>query len=222
MPRLGPGERAQIGAAVLAAAAVVDTEPIQDRLARFSRVHQQYLDAQRVVKTHAAQVDAARAALSECNRAQAVCIDRLARVLTNEGESRRNPFSRFGVPTPALLPRLAVRAEVAAIRRLAERVRRAYPDCAPVLASAGAAEAAADTTERALASVEGLMGPARAARIARDTIGLQWNRELAALKRRAQASGDGHDLHLHDALFVGVRRPSKRRATRRQVSRRSQ
>ncbi len=215
MPRLGPGERATIGAAVLAAAEVVDTRLVRDRLARFAQIHARYLAAQRTVAAAVAELTAAEARLAQCDRAQRVCITRLAGALIADGAPRRNPFRALGLPSPALLPRLAVAAEVRALDRLVQHARRAHRSSRLVQQHADRAAAAASATRQAIATLGELRGAAAGARVARDALAPSWDRALGALRRGTQAAADDGAPHLHGALFGGVsRRPAARRRAR--------
>ena len=55
----------------------------------------------------------------------------------------------------------------------------------------------------------------RTARRARDAVRQQWNRDLAALKLRAQAAADDGAPHLHAALFASVGRTSRKQRRQR-------
>src|SRR5438045_3597131 len=111
MPRLGPGERAKIGAAVLAAAETVDTRLVERRLTAFAATHRRYLEAQRAVEVLEGKVAAAAAVVKRCDGEQDAALDALARALIRERQPRANPFRGLGVPSPAVLQRRAAGAE---------------------------------------------------------------------------------------------------------------
>ena len=215
MPRLGPGARAEIGGAVLAAAETVDTRLVRERLAAFAVTHGRYTEAQRVVAAAEVKLAAAAAVVRRCDVEQDAAVDALARALLHEGQPRANPFRGLGVPSPAVLQRRAAAAEAKAIHKLVAAVQR-LPGCAaPTLQAAEAAAAAAGAVEKALASVLPLAAALHTARLARDTVGELWNRDLAALKRHAQAAADDGAPHLHAALFRSVRRIGRKKARAR-------
>lgn len=211
MPRLGPAERAAIGRAVLAAAEVVDASAVQRWLASFAELHRRYLDAQRAVESAEERVATARARFNDYDCEQASRIAALARVLIGAGEPRANPFRGYGVPPPAAMERLALGDEVRALDRLIAAVRRAHAASRAVLEQADAADATARATEAALAGLATVQAAARAERVARDVIGRQWDRALAALNRAAHAATDDGAPHLHAVLFQAVRRRPARR-----------
>ena len=210
MPRLGPGARAEIGAAVSAAAETVDTRLVQRRLTAFEATHARYIAAQRVVAAAEGQLAAAAAVVRRCDGEQDVAVDHLARALMLEHQSRASPFRGFGVPSPAVLQRLAAAAEAKAIHKLVAAVGRIEGRAGSTLEAALAADAAACAVEEALASLLPLAAALRTARQARDAVGELWNRDLAALKRQAHAAADDGAPLLHAALFGSVRRNSRR------------
>jgi len=209
MPRLGPGARAEIGGAVLAAARTVDTRLVRLRLTAFAATHARYIAAQRVVEAAEGDLAAAAAVVRRCDAAQDAAIDALARALVLERQPRANPFRGFGVPSPAVMQRLAAAAEAKAIHRLVAAVQRIEGCAAATLEAAQAAAAAASAVEAAMASMLPVETALRTARQARDAVGQQWNHDLAALKRQAQAAADDGAPHLHAALFASIRRISR-------------
>jgi len=201
MPRLGPAERAAIGGALLAAAEIVDTTPVRERLARFAAVHQRYTDAQRAVAAADAGIEAARLEFNAADRVLARRTAALAAALSTVGHPRVNPFRSFKVPPPAALARLAVAAEARTIHRLVAAVRHSHPSATLVLERAAAADAAATDAESALAALRTAQTAGHAARRARDVIGQQWDKARAALNHAARAAADDGAVDLHSALF---------------------
>jgi len=210
MPRLGPGARAEIGRAVLTAADTVDRRLVQLRLTAFATTHARYIAAQRAVEAAEDELTAAAAVVRRCDAEQDAAIDALARALVLDRRPRANPFHGFGVPSPAVLQRRAAAAEAKAIHKLVAAVQRIEGCAASTLEAAQAADAAASAVEEALASMLPVEAALRTARRARDAVGQQWNRDLAALKRRAQAAADDGAPHLHAALFASVGRTSRK------------
>lgn len=206
MPRLGPGARSEIGAAVLAAAEVVDTQVVQRRVTTFAATHRRYMNAQRAVEAAEAPLAAAQAQLAQRDREQDESITLLARALVRDRQPRANPFRAFGVPSPAAMQRLAVADEAKTIHRLVAAVQQSQAVSKHTRQVAQAADDAACAVELALASIDQLQAAVRVARLARDAIGHSWDRDLAALKRAARAAADEGAPHLHAALFSRGRR----------------
>jgi hypothetical protein len=177
----------------------VDTRLVKRRLTTFTQTHRLYVAAQRKVKAAEARVSAAQARVNECDREQDAHVELLALALMRERRLRINPFRGFGVPSPAVMKRLAVADEAQAIHRLVAAVRRR---CSPATVKvAEAADAAA-----------------RAQRVKRNVIGQSWDRDAAILKRAAHAAADDGAPHLHAALFRHAKQRAKqsRRVVRRQ------
>jgi hypothetical protein len=211
MPRLGPGARAEIGVAVLAAAETVVTRLVRERLTAFAAMHERYIEAQRIVAAAEVKLAAAAAVVRRCDAEQDAAADHLARALLLEGQPRANPFRGFGVPSPAVLQRRAAAAEAKAIHKLVAAVRR-LPGCAAAtLKAADAAASAAGAVEKALAAMLPPAAALHTARLARDAVGQQWNRALAALKLHALAAADDGAPQLHTALFRSVRRTGRKK-----------
>jgi hypothetical protein len=201
MPRLGPAERATIGGAVLAAAEIVDTTPVRAPLAHFAAVHRRFAEAQRAVAAADARVDAARLQFATADRALAGRTAALAAALSVAGEPRFNPFRAYRDPPPAALARLAVAAEARTVHRLVAAVRHTHGAAPPVLERAAAADDAASHAESALAALRAEQLAAQTARRARDVVGRQWDRALAALNYDARAAVIDGATDLHAALF---------------------
>jgi hypothetical protein len=212
MPRLGPGARAEIGAAVLAAAEAVDTRLVDPRLAVFAETHRRYMAAQRKVEAAEAQLASARVRLGRCDAAQDECVDVLARAVVSDGQPRANPFRAFGLPSPASMQRLAMAAEAQAIHELVTALRGRAETSAATLRAAAVAMQAARSVELALLPMVKLEAAARVARHTRDVIGQRWDGDLAALKRAAVAAIDDGAPNLHRALFGRHRRAAGTRA----------
>lgn len=217
MPRLGPGARAEIGAAVLGAAETVETQLVEPRLAGFAATHRRYLAAQQVVAAAEAKHAAAAALVRRRDGEQDAAVDRLAcALIVSERRSRHNPFRGFGVPSPSLLQRLPVGAEARAIQQLVAAVQRIEGCTRSTLRVAQAAVAAGCAVEEALLALQRLEAKLRTARLARDAIGKTWDRHLAGLKFSARAAAADGAPHLHAALFGAQRRPRrKKRSPRR-------
>jgi len=93
-------------------------------LTTFAATHRRYIDAQRVVEAAEAQLAAAAAFLRHCDGEQDAGVEILARALMADGQPRHNPFRAFGVPSPALLQRLAAADEAKTIHHLVAVVQR--------------------------------------------------------------------------------------------------
>ena len=185
------------------------------RLTAFAATHARYIAAQRAVKAAEDNLTTAAAVVQRCDAEQDAAVDALARALVLDRQPRANPFRGFGVPSPAVLQRRAAAAEAKAIHKLVAAVRRIEGCAASTLAAAQAAEAAASAVEEALASMRPAEAALRTARRACDAVGQQWNPDLAALKRQAQAAADAGAPHLHAALFARVGRTSRKQRRQR-------
>jgi hypothetical protein len=205
MPRLGPGNRAKIGAAVLAAAEELDTRLVERRLAAFAATHRRYLDAQGAVAATEARLAVALKQLNDCGGEQDKQVSQMARALVGDGQPRANPFRAFRVPSPASMQRLAMAREAALIHRLVSAVQQSPATSQRTRHVAQAAEDAARAVEQALAQIDRLQAAARTKRVARDAIGRSWDRDLATLKLAARAAAADGAPHLHATLFAGVR-----------------
>ena len=98
-----PGTRLEMGAAILAAARMVDTELIKPRLTAFISAHRSYVAAQRKVDAADDQMREAQAQLTQRDAEQDEAVERLAGALANEGLPRTNPFAAFGAVAPSLI-----------------------------------------------------------------------------------------------------------------------
>ena len=201
----------------LAAAETVDTRLVAGRLTSFSATHREYIDAQRVVEAAERDLATAAALVRRCDADQDASVDLLARAFAADGQPHDNPFRAFGVRSPALLQRCAAADDAKAIHRLVAAVQRIQGSSSATLQVAQAADAAASAVEQALAALQPLQAALHTARLTRDAIGQHWDRELAALGRKARCAADDGAPHLHAALFRGVRRKT-RKASKRAVT----
>ena len=103
---MSPGNRLDTGAAILAAAQVVDVQSVKPRLAAFAKVHRDYLAAQSKVETAEARLGEAAAHVAELDAVQDEAVEGLARSLVNDGQSRRNPFAKFTSATASDIKKL--------------------------------------------------------------------------------------------------------------------
>ena len=95
-----PAARLETGAAILAAAKVVDTELVRPRLSAYALAHRRYAEAQRQVEVADTRVREAQVRLGRRDAEQDEAVEGLARALISDGQPRGNPFAPFGT-TPS-------------------------------------------------------------------------------------------------------------------------
>ena len=205
-----PGTRLRFGAAVLTAAKSANVKPVQARLEGFARVQGDFAAAHARVEKAEAALAAAEARVAQRDREQDEAVERLARALINEGQSRTKPFAGCGGPTPAALMRLPVAQEAQAIQALVTALGRSPGLSKATQQAMSAADKAAHLVEKALEPIAGLQAAVDAAREARDALTPTWDNALAALKRGARAAVDEGAPHLYATLFQPPARNSKR------------
>lgn len=208
---MNPARRLEMGAAILAAARVVDTELVSARLAAFAKAHRSYAEAQQQVETAEKQAREAQVRLALRDAEQDRTVEILARRLVNSGQPRSNPFAAFGIAAPSAVKDLAPAAEAKAVHRLITAIQQQKGLGKEVLNAAEAADAAAKTVETAAGAVEKLQSACERCRHARDAIGQLWAIALAALKRGARSAADEGAPDLYTALFEQIGRPAKKR-----------
>src|SRR5258708_38927553 len=143
----GPGNRLGKGAAILAAAHLVDTAPVKLRLSRFLTAHRGYVGAQGKVDAAESDLRAAQAKVARREIEVDQAVETLALALANGGHSRTQPFAAFGAVAPAFVNALAIRNKVEAIHQLVDRVQHAA-----VSQKSRASARAADQAARSLAA----------------------------------------------------------------------
>jgi hypothetical protein len=203
--------RLKLGVSVLAAARVLDTRLVKDRLRLFEQAHHDYVEAQRRVDAAQSAVDAARVRVLRLHAVQDHAVEDLARALTMDGYRRKNPFTRFGAASPSAIGRLAVADGVDTIELLVDAVLRTKGVSQRTLQAAQSALDAARAVAQALDAVAKLGNGSRDARTRRDAIGRRWDGSLMALRRRARAAGDEGAPDLYATLFPPVRRTARNR-----------
>jgi hypothetical protein len=187
--------RLETGAAILAAAQVVDTAPIKSRLAAFTAAHRSYVAAQD-------KVDAAEADL----RTAQTKIDRRELAADEAVEALALALAAFGPLTPSLVKHLTGNEKATAIHQLVAAVQRAKAVSQETREIANAAEEAGRGLETALVPVDQLEASLREVRRQRDTIGRKWETTLAALRRETRSAADDGAPGLYPALFGEARR----------------
>ena len=209
---MSPGNRLETGAAILAAARVVDTELVTPRLTKFTAAHRSYVAAQRKVEAVEAQVREAQAGVLRSDAEQDEAVEALARALVAEGQPRTNPFAAFGAAAPSAVKKLTVAEEAKAIHQLVAAVQRSKTVNQVTRDAAQAAEQAARAMEAALLPMDSLEVALRNARHERDAVGQTWETTLAALRRGARSAADDGAPGLYTALFGRVNRPTTKKA----------
>jgi hypothetical protein len=210
--RTGPGSRLETGAAILAAAHVVDTAPIKGRLSTFSAAHRSYAGAQDKVGAAARDVRAARAKVGRRGAELEAAVEALALALATEGHSRTKPFAAFGALTPSSVKLLAVDDKIRAVEQLVDRVEQAKAVSQKTRDVAQAAARAARNLAAALVPIAQLEASLRELRWRRDTLGNKWDTALAALRRDTLSAADEGAPGLYPALFGRSAHPIRKRA----------
>lgn len=209
---LHPAGRLRTGAAILAAAEVVNTRLIRKRVEAFAEAHQTYAKAQRAVQAAEAELRACQERLAARDREQDEAVEWLARALINEGWPRANPFGPYAMPASSAIRKLPVAEEAKTIHALTEAVQRDHTTSTAVRRAAQAADEAADKTEKELAPWDKLNAGVRSTRETRDAVGRTWDLALAALKRATRAAADDGAAQLYVKLFGRMIRPKKKAA----------
>jgi hypothetical protein len=194
---------------VLSAARATDTSLVQSRLARFERVHRDYVEAQQTVDAAEAQRRAAETRLADSDAVQGRAVTAVSAALIVEGQPPRNPFANLGVPPPGQMKKLSFAKAVAAVRQLVAAVQRDPRFGEATIKAAQVAEKAARVVEQALVPVEKLAHGVREARRMREVRGQAWDAALAALKHDARAAARDGVPQLHAALFPPSRPATK-------------
>jgi hypothetical protein len=209
-PSLSPGQRLEIGAALLNAAKVVDIKRVKSRLDAFATVHQSYSEAQGQVEAAENELRAEQARVAMLDADQDDAVEALALCLTIDKQPRANPFAAFGTDGPGRIKGMALADEVKAIHALVTNVQRNKALSQATLDAAQSAEQAAQKVEAALVPLETLRGNLGAAREMRDTIAHRWDIHLAALRHWARAATAVEAPGLYTALFGRSSRPAKK------------
>ena len=103
---LHPAGRLETGAAILAAAEVVDATLVKTRLDAFASAHRTYREAQNAVDAAETQLRGVQAKLTERDTEQDDAVEELARALVADDQPRTNPGLR---PSPLPRPRSSAR-----------------------------------------------------------------------------------------------------------------
>lgn len=206
---MGPGNRLETGAAILAAAQVVDTAPIKSRLTAFTAAHRSYVGAQDKVDAAEADLRTTQTKIDRRELAADEAVEALALALASEGHARTKPFAAFGAVTPSLVKHLTGSEKAKTIHELVAAVQRAKSVSQKTREIANAAEQAGRGLETALFPIGQLEASLREVRRQRDTIGRKWDTTLAALRRETRSAADDGAPGLYPALF-GEARTRKR------------
>lgn len=196
-----PGTRIEAGNAVLGAGTAVDTTPIANRWATFTKTHAAYVAANDSVQKAADALRLQQQKVAEADVDQDAAIDLLANALPADGLSRQNPFKSFGAPAPAVLKGMGYAKEAEQVLRLEKAVLKEKTlSQRSVDAARGAGDAARKvlTTLKPIAKFEKARTQAMAKR---DAMEQAWETAFAALKRGAKAAEDDGHHGLFAALF---------------------
>ena len=211
----GPSQkdRLKTGAAILAAAQVVEVTAIKPRLTAFASAHRDYVAAQRAVDAAETELQKGQAQVDRCDAEQDDRVEGLARALVTDGEPRANPFEAFHTGTPFAIKQLTPAEQAKTIRTLIGTVQESKTVSTATRRVARAAEQAVGAVEAALLTLEKRKAALRTARDTRTADGEMWDSALAALKRGARAAADDGAPGLYEALLGGLRRPRTKKAT---------
>jgi hypothetical protein len=190
--------RLETGAAILAAAKMLDITLVKARLGAFASAQRNYVEAQR-------QVDAADAALREGQvrlarrvAEQDEAMERLAVALVAGGQPRAKPFTAFGTEPPSIIKQMPAAAKTKAIHQLVDAVQSQKSIGKAALHAAQAAAQAALRADAALLAVNKIQATLSSRRRARDDIGQTWKTTFMGLKLGARYDGPPG---LYTALF---------------------
>ena len=201
-----PKARLETGAAILAAAKVVDVTVIKPRMTAFASAHRSYAAAQSTVDAAETELRKGRAHLARCDAVQDVAVEGLARALVADGQPRANPFAEFETGSPFAVKKLSGTEQAKTIRTLVDLIRESKTAGMATRRAAQAAEQAVGAVAAARLTMATLEATLRTARDMRTAVGQMWDNTLAALKRGARAAADDGAPGLHEALFGGLRR----------------
>lgn len=212
---IAPARRLRLGADVLSAARVVETHPVNERLARFETAHRRYVATQDDVTTGEQRLRVARIGFRTARGDLDRAVDDLARALIADGAPRLNPFAGFGAPSPGQLSRLAVEKATKSVDRLVAVLRRARSITQQTSTAIAAAERATRAIEKAVRDIERVEDELRIARTLRDAHGHAWHSAFTALRHGARAAADEGAPRLYAMLFAPPRRSKRRPRTPR-------
>lgn len=204
--------RREVAEEVLGAAKLVDTSLVDDRLAEFAAVHEQYVTARAVVVEADRALAEAAEAIDAHETRQFDAVEAIFRSLIGAGRDHNNPFAAYGSPSWYAITRMGRRGAPEAVLKLARAVLRdeSIPDA--VRAAATEAEQGANAVQEAAQKLEPFEVELREARRLRSHLGKQWEQSLSRLRRAARYAEDEGAVGLYDALFSETRRRSSRKA----------
>jgi hypothetical protein len=191
----------ETGAAILAAARLVDITLVKVRLGAFSSAQRTYVEAQRQVEAADAAVREGQVRLSQRDAEQDEAVEGLARALIGGGQARGNPFAAFGTATPSAVKEMPAAAKTKAIQQLVAAVQSEKSVGKAARHAAQVAEHAAQRAAAARLAVDKLQTTLGNRRGARDKIGQKWKTTLGALKLDARAAAADGASGLYAALF---------------------
>ena len=202
--------RLESGAAILAAARLVDTTPVKARLGAFTAAQRSYAEAQRGVDVADSALREGQVRLVRRDSEQDKAVDELAQTLAGAGQPRQNPLAAFGAAAPSTIKNLAPAAKARAIHRLVAGLQSEKRMGKGVVSAAEAAEEAAQRADAAVLAVDKLQETLGNVRRARDNIGQTWKAALTALKLGARSAELDGATGLYTALFGHTNRIRKK------------
>ena len=212
-----PSGRIDAGNAVLQAASAVDSTPIHKRLTGFQKSHTAYVAAEDRVRRAAAAVQKQQAIVGEFDVTQDESLNRLASSLAGDGFSRINPFKELKFDSPSTIAAMNSVEEAVVVTKLGAAVLKSKKASKGSLDLAKKAQAAAAAVHKGAAPIPELQKAQQAAITYRDTLGIPWEKNFAALKRAARAAEDDGHVGLFEALFqrtVRAAAPKKPKAAK--------
>ena len=144
--------RLKVGAAVLAAAEIVDTKLVAARLRAFTQAYRDYLDAEHTVDEAEARHEAEKLKLAQVGAEHDEAVENLACCLVSEGEPRANPFADCDT-SPSGIRRLAPAEAAREVRALLASLAR-RTNASAATREAGGLEQVTQKVEAALVPLQ--------------------------------------------------------------------
>lgn len=210
-----PTSRITVGNAVLASARTTNSAAVSARIEAFAKLHAKFLAAEEKVTWADEEVRRQLQAVGEADAAQDAAVVTLAGMLAADGLPRANPFKPLGFSSPGAVAKLKYAEEAQEVQRLAKAVLSRSGMSPGTLAAAKALAQAAQAVETQLAPLDKLKEARAIAIRERDTVGMDWEAQLAALKMAARSAEADGARGLYAALFADQALP---RARRRKVA----
>lgn len=205
-----PSGRLQVGKAVLAAASVVDTSLVANRLAKFAAVHELLEAAQRTVDAHQKRFEQRLAKVGTAEAALSDALDELIYALLAERRPRQNPLAPYGNVSSTSIARMKPAERSVAVEHLVAELARDTTLSPATVEAVDTVRRSARNLNAALEPVVAAEAALRDARSNRDRIADDWDDALRALRRGSRIAADEGAPHLYSTLFGRTARPAPR------------